>query len=181
MRPDPLRDHRPVSGKRRTRFTASSLRGFQLLRKGIFPSARMIATSAQTIPSAVAAKLLFDTSVVDRGADDGGDHADAKIVDLTNNRLIIRHAGIYTVTMTVIWPSNATGHRILRLYKNGSQIDLDTRNAVSGTNSVGRLVTMQSFVVDDYLEAFVTQTSGDDLDSLAAASAPSLTCVWVGL
>ena len=180
MRLDPLRDKHPVSDQRRTRFTASYLRGFRLLKKGIFPTARLHATSNQSIITATETGVLFDAVTWDRGGDDAESHADFLMAEVASNRLKIRIPGIYSVTATIRWAGNSTGTRELRVLVNGTIRLVDNRlppDVLAGLHSVTGLFEL---TVDDTIVLLVVQTSGGNLNLIGTdPNRPSLAAVWV--
>jgi hypothetical protein len=75
--------------------------------------------------------------------------------------------GKYLITGSISWAANATETRTVTIYKNGSIVNyLDQMMAV--TTSQRRTVQAYNIVIDlvasDYIEIFVWQTSGGNLD-----------------
>ena len=181
MRPDPLRDRHPVAQKRRTRFSASSLRGVRLLPKGIFPAASIKATGNQSINNSQTKVVNFDTVNYDPPGDDGESHADALMAVVATERLIIRYTGFYTIVGTVAFASNSTGFRLLALSVNGLGVMDSIRNAVSGTYTAMSVQMLRHLDVDDYIRLSVFQNSGGALNLLAQQDYPVLAAAWVAL
>ena len=185
MRPDPLRDKHPVSDKRRTRFSASSLRGFRLLRQGIFPACRLESTADQTITTATVTKVAFNQARYDSPGDEGGGDAGAKMADLTNNDIIIRQSGLYIVSAGIYFATNTTGRRALLVQSGSTTIIYDERNPITAS-AVQTPVQASAAIVlarGDLIRANAFHTRGSDLDieEVSGGSFPYLSVAWVAL
>ena len=184
LRVDPL-DVRPaLSDERRSRRSASALRGFSLLQQGVFPNGRIKATSNQAgLVFATEAKIVFDTTVKDSPADDTEGDPDGSMADLTNNRIYARHAGWYIVMASIPWEVESSGgYRRARVKKNGATVEgTDTRDPIAIFNTFNNLVVPLQLDKDDYIELFGTHGVVAGLDVIATGEAPYLALTWVGL
>ena len=99
IRPDPMAKlgTRTADDAPRSRRDASSLRGLQLLKGDIFPSAFIRATANKTAGNGATVQVDFDTTDWDTTADDAGGHADFSQADLANNQLVCRVTGVYDI------------------------------------------------------------------------------------
>lgn len=134
------------------------------------------ATTAGT--SGTAALVLWDAELFD---------TDSMHSTSTNtSRLVINATGLYDVKTSCYWAANATGYRQIEVRKNsagsssgGTQI-AQFRAATSPTSSawVGGDVDV-SLTSGDYLECFVTQTSGGSLATVVGQSFTWISARWV--
>lgn len=127
---------------------------------------RVIHSADQSLTNSTETALAFNTEDFD---------TDVMHDTATNNsRLICKTAGIYIITGQVLWASNATGYRRLRIRLNGSTVI-----GASEMGAVGTDVTYQSvpalwdFSVNDYVELMATQTSGGALAVTASGQFPN--------
>ncbi len=181
MRPDPLRDGHPVSDKRKTRFTASYLRGFRLLPKGIFPTARLHSTANESILDNTVTIKAFNAVTWDRVSDEGATHADFRMAVTATDRLIIRIPGIYQVSIGATWASDSTGYRKIGIKVNGNLSAAVLQDAVATAVTMQGLTDPMELKSDDYLELEVLQTSGGALNVIGVVTfRPFLAAVWVG-
>lgn len=86
--------------------------------------------------------------------------------DAANNRFVATKPGVYRITGSVQWATNATGRRLLYIYKNGAQY---TGNELGASAfSTGQPVLQHSndvpLAIGDYVEIFVWQNSGGALN-----------------
>lgn len=89
-------------------------------------------------------------------------------------RITIKTAGVYVVTLEAVWNKNVAGDRIAQVRKNGSDVlSLESKRTGGADLLVGHSITVQDvFAVNDYLEALVHQTSGGNLLLLADSYSP---------
>ena len=117
-------------------------------------------TTAQSISNATATAVTFNSEVFDTD----GFHDNST----NNSRITIPSgkAGKYLLIAQMSFAANATGARIIKLYKNGSLFQLASVTAaapvtdftvLTGTNIV-------SAAVGDYFELFAEQSSGGNLN-----------------
>jgi len=82
-------------------------------------------------------------------------------------------AGVWWVHLNAMWAPNATGQRIARFYKNGAAVGPVAYVVGAATYEMAHnLVGLITVADADYLEAFVYQNSGGNLD-IGAAGAPN--------
>jgi len=96
--------------------------------------------------------------------------------------LICRTAGYYVITTAVTFAANVTGERVILLYLNAADaiamVAWDTPQ--SGPAAI-HVATIYHLVVNDYLQTLVYQTSGGNLDVLAAPKySPAFTFHRIG-
>lgn len=117
-------------------------------------------TSLQSISNATATAITFNSEVFDSD----GFHDNST----NNSRITIPSgkAGKYLITTQVSFAANASGARIIKLYKNGSEFMLpqvvDPAPATDFT--VLNSTTLVNATVGDYYEIFAEQTSGGNLN-----------------
>ena len=110
--------------------------------------------------------------------------------DNTTNaqRITFTTAGTYQITLNAMWASNTSGARYLAIEKNGgttqgSGTDVVTSFATApiGTTHNGINVNvMATFAANDYIIAFVNQTSGGALNLSGTSDAhSSFSAIWV--
>lgn len=137
------------------------------------PYANLTVTTPQAGPASSAAPnvaLQFDTELADT--------YNAHSTVTNNSRYTAVVAGRYRVVAAVCWTPNATGNRVIQLYKNGSavpnaQIQIPT---CSATNfSIPELNRTVDLAVGDYVEAWVGQNSGGALAIVAAGTTMQVT------
>jgi hypothetical protein len=145
------------------------------------PAARITrGSSNQTIASASSTYVQFDSEVFDT----------AGLFDPASPQVLEAPiAGLYLLTASVRWDSNATGTRFATFNVSPSfnYVAPDWRNAATGTAStdqeISSLVALQA---NQMVRLRVYQTSGAPLDLLwrgdpdSNAEAPVLTMHWVG-
>jgi len=122
------------------------------------PSAKVTHSAVQSIPDTTSTALAFDTE----SWDFGGFHDNL----VNNSRLTIPRAGIYDFGAFVRFAANSVGQREVEIRLNGSSaLAEDRRNALATATVIGVTVSgSHQFVVGDYVEVFVTQTSGGALN-----------------
>lgn len=134
------------------------------------------ATTAGT--SGTAAQVLWDSELFDTDS--------MHSTSVNTSRVTATTAGLYDVKTSCYWVANATGYRQIEIRKNsagsaagGTQI-AQFRAATSPTSSawVGGDVDV-SLLAGDYLECFVTQTSGGSLATVVGQSFTWFSMRWV--
>ena len=110
----------------------------------------------------------------------------AHSTSVNNSRLAAAETGEYTVKAHVTWAANAAGSRSLQLRKNaagssvGGTLILDTGTLPSAGNVGFLLITVDvPLNANDYIELFVSQTSGGPLNVLAGSGNTFLSFRWV--
>ena len=75
-------------------------------------------------------------------------------------------AGDYQISLNVSFAANATGVRLMRLYKNGAAINSEgqSNNGLSGVATQLSATCVLPLVATDYIEINVRQSSGGALD-----------------
>lgn len=87
--------------------------------------------------------------------------------------------GMYMINFGIQWAFNGTGGRTVMLYRNGSLITSARHSQPASNDGAGSdAVTFHGYMngTTDYVEAFVNQSSGGSLNTLAA----TLTATWIG-
>jgi hypothetical protein len=109
--------------------------------------------------------------------------------NMTNpQRTTFTTAGTYLITFRAMWAANGTGTRYLAIEKNGtttqgSGTDVVTSFATAangGTHNGINVTVMAEFAANDYIMAFVNQTSGGALNLSGTSDAhSSFAALWV--
>lgn len=124
---------------------------------------KVYAGAAQTLATGVAANLAMNS-----------EETDAKAMHDTavnNSRVKAVVAGRYDVKGSVAWVSNATGFRQLAIIKNGATVvAVNKLNTVATSGMVQQVSASIYLAVNDYVELQAVQTSGGNLDTVAAVS-----------
>lgn len=109
--------------------------------------------NAQAINNVTVTKVLLNATDTDNTG---------TMADITNNRIIIRRPGDYTVTLLAYFTTPAAATRfITQSYKNGAQVFAAEVSAyTSGTYPTPTATKIMSTVALDYLEQYVYQTTG---------------------
>jgi len=133
------------------------------IRESTAIAARVIRTSAQSIPNAAWTAISFSQATFDDRPLGLSAHWDG------GTRLYCRVAGTYLITGNVAWAVNATGARRMAIRVNGTApfyAIVDGRPYDTSTNQVNwiELSTIIKLNVGDYVELIVFQTSGGNLD-----------------
>lgn len=112
--------------------------------------AKVANTVAQSIPTATATYVTFDTEQSDT---DG-------MVNLgtANDRITVQTAGLYLVVALVDWQANNTGLRFCNIFRVGTPIATDRRAA--SNESEASLSALVPAVVGEYFRLQVYQDSG---------------------
>jgi hypothetical protein len=147
------------------------------------PRAQLRQTTLQTLTTAVAAAIQFQTEDFDSDVDGVGGHDNA----VNNSRYIARYPGRYLFSGGGVgFAANATGRRATWWKVNGADV---SGSAVVGTATA----TLECAVaargisvylnVGDYVELVGYQESGGNLNTTVAAGIyhSSVTALWIGL
>ena len=184
LRPDPLSNFPVPVYKRHSRFAATSLRGFYLLQKGIFPNGQIKRGSGtQAIDIATETLVTFDTVVKDATADEAGGDAGFSMASLGNERLYARVPGFYLAFAGVPWEIDPqSGAARVRIKKNGSTFIASGLAGESALiNRVASAFTPIQMARDDYIEAWAFQEIDVSLNIVTGDGGPYLALTWVGL
>lgn len=120
--------------------------------------ARVYHNAAQSIPDAATTALNFNSERFDTDV--------IHDTSTNNERLTCKTAGVYLISASVGFVSNATGFRALILRLNGTTfIALDERPTVNGNALRLTITTVYQLAVNDYVEALAYQTSGGALNT----------------
>jgi hypothetical protein len=119
-------------------------------------------TPAQSIPNSSITKVQLNSISIDKtGSFD----------NVTNYRYTFRSPGIYRVSANVRYAPNATGVRVVYIYKNGSTYaSKDTFNGTASYSVGTDVSTLIEVVAGDYVECFTYQDSGGALDLSAGSN-----------
>lgn len=136
-----------------------------------FPYSVVYTSAAQTISTSTFTAVGFDAEI----SDDYAMHD-----NVTNNsRLTIPTGedGLYLVVFKLEWASNSSGDRITRLYVNGSGNNYAyTRIPPSASSFTAYTVSaVLPLSAGDYVQQYVWQNSGGDLDITANDNMLSIT------
>ena len=98
-----------------------------------------------------------------------------------NTRLTVPSgkAGKYFIRANAEWASNGTGQRQFRFYKNGALLAFTQQPAVSGSYGM-QLNYVFDLAAADYVEWYVLQTSGGNLDIYFSQDATAFTMYYLG-
>jgi hypothetical protein len=142
------------------------------------PAVRVTHNAAQSITTATATALAFNTERYDQVAGAASTMHDTAT---NNSRLTCRYVGIYEIKANVRWASNGTGQRDVGIRLNGTTfIGYENAVANSGSVHIQEVSTQYALAVNDYVECVVTQTSGGGLNiDLAANYSPEFSMVRV--
>jgi hypothetical protein len=133
---------------------------------GTVPACMATVSAAPSIPNAAWTDVAFASESLD---------TDAMHDTVTNNnRVIVQTAGTYLFVGSFAWASNATGQRLVAIYKNATTRYATTRTSASGTSYVDQTVSaILPMAAGDYVTLAVYQDSG------GALSAANTTQVWL--
>ncbi len=92
---------------------ANTMMGVPILRGGIFPAAKMRRSVLQTITTGNDTLVVFDVKVYDNW--DKETQGNEKMLDLVNEKIEIRRAGIYLVQARVKWDGDDLSADLLQL------------------------------------------------------------------
>jgi hypothetical protein len=98
------------------------------------------------------------------------------------SRVTVNKAGLWLVSGIVSFAINATGHRDVKITVNGADVAFGSNLPVVSNNAPSRLPFSQilSLAVNDYVEIFVYQSSGDSLDLLAGVEGMKFDVIYLG-
>ena len=141
------------------------------------PAAKMVASAAQSIVTATTTKCAYNVTNFDSYAA----RPEGAMINLTNDEITIRKAGLYLVTTSGSFAANATGVRRLDIRKNGTSLVSDTRVASAQTCGL-HLAGIFAFAVNDLITAACFQNSGGNLniDGNTFADGMELSVLWLG-
>jgi hypothetical protein len=106
--------------------------------------------------------------------------------------ITVQTAGVYSVSVGVIWGVNATGARAVTVTKNSTGVNSDAAIISSTVISAGSLTgtginghAIVSLAANDVLRAYAFQSSGGNLDLSASSStlnrgATHISIAWLG-
>lgn len=128
------------------------------------PACRVYHSANQSVASGVPTILAFNS---ERYKTVASLHNNAT----NNSRLVAPSAGVYRVFATVLFHENATGHRSVQFYVNGSAttVDYDGRPAVTTAGAGTGLSSSTEYYLSagSYVECVATQSSGAPLNVLS--------------
>lgn len=138
---------------------------------GNTPAARAQRTTTQSIGTGSATAVSFGAADYNAGTMWAGG---------APTRLTAPIGGVYTVTASVEFAANATGNRQVHIYQNGSE---RTRITVPSVGSglatrVSHSDTL-NMAASDYVECFVFQDSGGNLNITNGGDMPCLAATWI--
>lgn len=138
------------------------------------PACRAIRTTNQSIATATSTAISFDSESFDTAA--------MHDTSVNTSRVTFTIAGIYQVSGTVMFASNATNSRDVWLQLNGTTRIAEAATTANSTDVWAcSLSTLVKVAANEYVELLVFQTSGGNLNALAAPLQPSLTALWAGV
>lgn len=131
---------------------------FDIIHEGyVLPQARVFHNANQSIATGVATALAFNS-----------ERWDSDIIhdNVTNNsRLTAKTKGLYQIELSMEWASNATGQRQVFIQANGTTPIATLRmDAAAASTTQMSISTQYRLNVNDFVEAFVFQNSGGNLD-----------------
>ena len=146
------------------------------------PAVKVWNSSAQTTSNGVGFPVLFDTEVFDRW----GMHSTVS----NTERLTIVVPGIYYVYASIQFTSNGTGRRLINMQHLNSSDVIRTTFSSFNIDAASTTVTQinapgisLSADIDDYFRVTVLQSSGGDLDLVAATETvqtkQTLSAMWL--
>lgn len=143
------------------------------------PRAELRQTAAQSIPSASATTVNFDTADVDTDTDGVGGHNPA----VNPSRYTARYPGWYLCSGGYISVAAAAGRRIVWFKVNGvDQPGTEATAAGSASGSTGPAIRAKLLylAIGDYVELVAFQDSGGALNTAVGSfEQPSMTVEWV--
>lgn len=142
------------------------------------PHAELRQTAAQSISSAVAAVILFDTEDVDTDVDGVGGHSTSS----NTSRYTARYPGWYEVSGGVSFAASATNRRLCWWRVNG--VDMNASEGGHPGSAAGTLGTVARtklvyLAIGDYVELVAFQDSGGALlTQVVTFEQPSMKVTW---
>lgn len=143
------------------------------------PAAQMKTSTNQAITNNLTTKVAYDITAYDSYAA----RSEGAMVNLTNDEITIRKAGLYSVTALASFAANATGIRRLQIAKNGATITPFQQPTVSSGGSTSMIVhELLVLAVNDIISVNCFQTSGGNLDltNLGFADGNNVCVAWLG-
>jgi hypothetical protein len=140
-----------------------------------FVGASVYRGAAQSLSNATATALTFDNETYDTNAFHDN--------STNNTRMTVPagKAGKYLVTGVTYFFNNATGQRIVYIYKNGANVIGTIQQGISASIDC---VVQTSFVVDlavsDYVELFAFQNSGGSLNVFGNSTSSGFQVSYLG-
>lgn len=140
-----------------------------------FVGASVYRGAAQSISNATATALTFDNETFDTNT------FHSNVTNNTRMTVPSGKAGKYLVTGVTYFTNNATGQRIVYIYKNGSNVIGTIQQGISGSIDC---VVQTSFVLDlavnDYVELYAYQNSGGSLNVFGNSSSSGFQVSYLG-
>lgn len=127
-------------------------------------------TTTQSITTATSTGLIFDNVVDDPyGLWDAG----------LPSQLTVKASGIYFVDFMVEWDGNATGQRRAAVRKNAVNVDAYGSDAfpIVAAATYNSVTGIFSLAAGDFVDAYVRQTSGVNLNISITSTPPTLTLI----
>lgn len=124
-----------------------------------FSGARIEKTGNQSIPSATTTALTWNTEIFD--TDSYHDNA------VNNSRITIPFDGYYSLSSSICFDFSTTGVRSISIIKNATFTEIistSNQNAVNAGFTCMMTAGIDLLSAGDYLEVYVTQTSGGNLN-----------------
>ncbi|MBA7547101.1 hypothetical protein ES705_39503 [subsurface metagenome] len=119
-------------------------------------------TAAQSIPDGSITNVIFDQEIYD---------TDGMHSTITNpERITIKTAGIYIVTLYGYFDSNPVGCRRAYIYRNGFIVHQYRKSADLAQRTFANIVTIVNCPLNVYLTARVYQDSGAPLDLMRSST-----------
>ena len=142
--------------------------------------ARVTNSAVQAIPTGTWTALTFDDNLTFPNFNDDDMHS----TTVNPSRITIKTSGRYIISGSVCWASSSTGQRAIKLMVSGAagtEISMHRRPVPSTADDIcANTTTIVDLSTDDYVEAYVLQDSGGDLNSKTSGVAtPSLSAHWV--
>lgn len=138
---------------------------------GDVPAASVERTTTQSIGTGSATAVSFGAELFDHGG--------CWVIG-SPTRLTAPVAGVYSVSAAVEFAANATGNRQVHIYTNGSEHSRITVPSVGAglATRVSHNAIVQ-LAAAEYVEVFVFQDSGGNLNITNGANMPNLAFAWL--
>jgi hypothetical protein len=137
------------------------------------PRCRAYQSVAQTLTTGTTGAVVTMTS---EDIDTDGIHS----TSTNTSRMTIVTAGRYLVVAQTCFVSNATGHRDVRIMRNGTRMATSRGQATNGQDHYQQCVDEVLCSAGDYIEMLASQGSGGNLDTVTGSANTFLHVVWVG-
>jgi hypothetical protein len=139
------------------------------------PSCRVTKAALQTITTATATAILFDTERYDTD----GMHSTSS----NTSRITFTTAGLYTVGGNIRWQASSTGTREIYIRLNGTTaIGYALTDIDSIIQQIQQVTTIYKFAAADYVELMVQHSNGADLNVEKANNySPDFWATWIGI